>query len=78
MDLVDEISIQELGYPRTGQIYLTKSLKLMDDMRMSSPARPSSMAEHPAVVIAPWGSGNQTMSRHRRVAGSTPAGGTMF
>jgi hypothetical protein len=36
------------------------------------------MAEHPAVVIAPRGSGNQTMSRHRRVAGSTPAGGTNF
>ncbi len=34
------------------------------------------MAEHPAVVTAPRGDGIQAMSRHRRVPGSTPGGGT--
>ena len=36
------------------------------------------MVEHSAVASAPWGEGNQALSRHRVVPGSNPGGGTTF
>ncbi len=68
---------RDIGIYYNGQVNLTKLLKFhcRDPIPVS---RPSSMAEHPAVVNALRGDGNQAMSRHRRVPGSTPGGGTIL
>jgi len=55
---------------------ISGSIHSRSETRTGFSTRPSSMAEHPAVAYAHSGVGFQALSRHRRVPGSTPGGGT--